>query len=140
MSATVPHRRRWPSVVAVAGGFVATFVLSVATDAALHAAGVFPALGQPMAEPLFVVATVYRVAYTVAGGWITARLAPDRPMWHAMVLAAIGLAASLAGVVAWWVGGAALGPGWYPVTLLVTSVPAIWAGAKLRERQARGSR
>jgi hypothetical protein len=39
-------------------GFVAVVVLSLATDWALHAAGVFPALGQKMSDALFVLATV----------------------------------------------------------------------------------
>ena len=33
-----------------------------------------------MSNALFVLATVYRTIYTVAGGYITARLAPNRPM------------------------------------------------------------
>ena len=79
-----PPRRILRSVGAVLAGFFATFILSIATDVVLHAIGVFPAWGQPMSNALFALATAYRTIYTVAGGYITARLAPDRPIarWH----------------------------------------------------------
>ena len=85
MSETYPQSRRVPRRIgAVLAGFFATFILSIATDVVLHAIGVFPAWGQPMSNALFALATAYRTIYTVAGGYITARLAPDRPIarWH----------------------------------------------------------
>ena len=72
-------------------------VLSLGTDLALHAAGIFPALGQRMSDALFMLATAYRTVYAVAGSYVTARLAPDRPMGHALVGGLIGLALSIAG-------------------------------------------
>ena len=65
-------------------------VLSLGTDLALRAAGVFPPLGQEMSDALFVLATVYRTLYGVVGSYVTARLAPDRPMGHALVGGLIG--------------------------------------------------
>ncbi|MBI5067885.1 MAG: hypothetical protein HZB56_06570 [Deltaproteobacteria bacterium] len=124
------------SAGAVAAGFALTFVLSVATDALLHATGVFPPFGQPMADGLFVLATAYRSVYTVAGGWLTARLAPARPMRHALVLGAVGLAAATAGAVATWNRGPEFGPHWYPLALVALALPCVWAGARLRERAA----
>ena len=137
-----PPRRALASAGAVAAGFLATFVLSVGTDAALHAAGVFPAIGQTMSDPLFVLAAAYRAAYTVAGGYLTARLAPRRPMGHTLALGAIGLVVATAGAVATWGRGPAFGPAWYPVSIVAMAVPCVWAGARLRERQlsARGPR
>jgi len=134
MSEPNPPRRVLPSIGAVLAGFIATFVLSVGTDAALHAAGVFPALGRPMADSLFVLAMAYRAVYTVAGGWVTARLAPDRPMRHALALGAIGLVAATVGMVATW-GRSELGPRWYPIAIVVMALPCVWAGARIRERQ-----
>jgi hypothetical protein len=46
------HRGR--SVGAVAAGFVLTALLSVGTDAVMHASGVFPPWGEQMAGGLFV--------------------------------------------------------------------------------------
>jgi hypothetical protein len=105
-----PPRRILRSVGAVLAGFFATFILSIATDVVLHAIGVFPASGQPMSNALFALATAYRTIYTVAGGYITARLAPDRPMAHVWALAIIGLVAALAGTMATWSAGPEFGP------------------------------
>jgi len=58
---------------AVLAGLLAIFVLSLGTDALLHAAGVFPPLGQSMSNQLFLLATAYRVVYAVLGCYITAR-------------------------------------------------------------------
>ena len=120
-------------------GFFATFFLSVATDLVLHAAGVFPPWGQPMSSALFVLATVYRTIYTVAGGYITARLAPDRPMAHIWALGIIGLFAAIAGTVATWSAGPEFGPKWYPLALVALALPSVWAGGKLAQRAQHGN-
>jgi hypothetical protein len=78
------------SVGAMLAGLVAIFVLSIGTDMALHASGIFPPFGQPMADALFLLATAYRIVYGVAGSYVTARLAPDRPMRHALALGIVG--------------------------------------------------
>jgi hypothetical protein len=119
-------------------GFVAVVVLSLGTDWALHAAGVFPALGQKMSDALFVLATVYRTLYGVVGSFVTARLAPDRPMGHALVGGLIGVAMSTLGAVVTW--NKDLGPHWYPLALIVTAMPTAWLGGKLRVMQLPSNR
>ena len=121
------------SIGALLAGFVAVVVLSLGTDLALHAAGVFPALGQKMSAALFVLATVYRTLYGVVGSYVTARLAPDRPMGHALVGGLIGVALSTLGAVVTW--NKDLGPHWYPLALIVTAMPTAWLGGKLRVMQ-----
>jgi hypothetical protein len=90
-----------------------------------------------MSDALFVLATAYRIVYGIAGGYVAARLAPDRPMTHALVLGVVGLAVSIAGAVATWNAGPAFGPHWYPLALVVTAVPGCWLGGKLFEAQPR---
>lgn len=115
-------------------GFFATFILSVGTDLLLHAAGVFPPWGQPMSNALFVLATAYRTIYTVAGGYITARLASNKPMGHVWTLGVIGLLAAIAGTVATWNKGPEFGPKWYPLALVVLAIPSVWLGGRLAQR------
>ena len=79
------------SIGAVLAGFVAVFVLSLGTDVVLHATGVFPPWDQRMSDGLFLLATAYRTVYCIAGSYIAARLAPNRPMEHALVLGVLGL-------------------------------------------------
>jgi hypothetical protein len=119
------------STGAVLAGFVAVVVLSLGTDAALHGTGVFPGWGEPMGNALFLLATAYRTVYGIAGGYVAARLAPDRPMTHALILGIVGAAVSVAGAVATWNAGPAFGPRWYPLGLIAIAIPTAWAGGKL---------
>ena len=123
----------WRSVWAVVAGFLVVVALSIGTDAALHAAGIYPALGQRMSDSLFVLATAYRTLYGILGSYVTARLAPNRPMAHALIGAAIGTVIATGGAVATW--NRDLGPHWYPIALIFTAFPTAWIGAKLRLAQ-----
>ncbi|PYV97027.1 MAG: hypothetical protein DMG86_19090 [Acidobacteria bacterium] len=123
------------SIGAAVAGFVAVFVLSLGTDVVMHIAGVFPQLGQPMSDALFVLATLYRTVYCIAGSYIAARLAPNRPMEHALVLGVLGLIVSITGAVVTWNKGPAFGPHWYPLALIVTAIPCAWVGGRLRIMQ-----
>ena len=123
------------SIGAVLAGFVAVVVLSLGADLVLHATGVFPPWDQRMSDALFLLATVYRTIYCIAGSYIAARLAPDRPMAHALVLGVVGLVVSTAGAVATWNKGPEFGPHWYPVALIVTAIPCAWLGGRLRIMQ-----
>lgn len=130
MTASPAARRLGRSALAVLAGIVAIFVLSLGTDAALHATGTFPGWNQPMSDGLFALATAYRIPFQVLGCYLTARLAPDRPMGHALALGAVGLVLSTLGAVASW--NAGLGPHWYPILLVASSLPCAWAGGKLQ--------
>ena len=123
-------RRLGRSIGAVFAGFATVFVLSTATDAVLHATGVFPALGVRMSGALFMLATAYRCVFTVLGGYVTARLAPHKAQQHSLVLGCIGLAVATLAVVLTW-GRSDLGPAWYPVMLALTALPCTLAGGRL---------
>jgi hypothetical protein len=127
----------WRRFGAILAGAVTAIVLSLATDVALRSAGIFPELGQPMAASLYVLATVYRGLYGIAGSYIAARLAPDRPMMHALVLGTLGLVATIGGVIETWDKGPEFGPKWYPIALVVLAMPQAWVGGRLREIQNR---
>ncbi len=131
------QRRLGKSVWAVLAGFLAVVLLSLGTDLVLHLLQIFPPLGQRMSERLFVWATIYRTAYGILGSYLTARLAPARPMLHALVGALIGMALGTIGAAVTW--NKDLGPHWYPLALIATGIPCAWIGAKLRETQISGS-
>ena len=80
-------------------------------------------------------ATIYRTIYGVLSTYITARLAPSRPMQHALAGGLIGLVVSMVGAAVTWNGGPAFGPHWYPLALVVLAIPTAWAGGKLRVAQ-----
>jgi len=125
------------SVGAVVAGFICTALLSVGTDAFMHARGIFPPPGEAMSDGLFALASVYRLVFTVLGGYMTAALAPRAPMIHVVILGTIGALAATAGAVSTWNAGPEFGPHWYPVLLVVTALPCVWAGGVLRMRRQR---
>ena len=137
MSKIRPPRRILRRIGAVLAGFIAVIILSLGTDVVMHATGIFPPWFQAMSDALFVLALAYRIVYGVAGGYISARLSPDRPMLHALVLGVVGFALSIAGAVGTWNRGPEFGPKWYPLALVATALPCAWVGGKLRVMQLR---
>ena len=114
------------SVAAVMAGFLVVGILHVATDLVLEKSGVFPSPSQPAAleTKYLAIAAIYRNLYNVFGGWLTARLAPTRPIKHAVVLGIIGMLANIAGGIVMW----KIGAHWYPFILAALAVPSCWLG------------
>lgn len=121
------------SIAAVVIGFVLIGVLAFGTDAAVRSAlpGSFTPSGATSDVGLLVATLAYVTLYAVAGCYLTARLAPRRPMAHALVLGVLGLLFNIAGTVAMW----NTAPAWYHVIALVLVMPSAWLGGWLRERE-----
>src|SRR3989440_3843062 len=139
MRDTILPRRIGRSIIAVLVGMVVGIAITLSADEILHIVGVFPPWGASMVgfDGPLLLATVYRTIYGVLGSYIIARLAPDKPMQHALVGGIVGLAVSTLGAVATWNKGPAFGPHWYPLALIVLSMPQAWLGGKLRVIQLR---
>ncbi len=139
MSETHPPRRIGRSITAVLAGMFVGIVITLGTDVVLHAIGVFPPWGASMVgfDGPLLLATVYRTVYGVLGSYIIARLAPDRPMQHALVGGFLGLVVSIVGAALTWNKGPAFGPHWYPLALIVLAMPQAWAGGRLYGMQLR---
>jgi hypothetical protein len=131
------ERRIGRSIGAVLAGMIASIVLSLGTDVLLHMVRVFPPWGASMVgyDGALLLATFYRTIYGVVGSYIAARLAPNRPMLHAIVLGTLGFTVSIFGAVATWNGDPAFGPHWYPVVLVVLALPTAWVGGRVRLAQ-----
>jgi peptidoglycan/LPS O-acetylase OafA/YrhL len=119
------------SVLAVATGLGAIAAASHGVDVLLQAAGWYARDGRPMSDGLFACAAVYRTLFGVLGCYLTARLAPDRPQRHALILGAIGTLLALLGAIATWNAGPQFGPHWYPLSLVLTAMPAALLAARL---------
>ena len=120
----------WRSIGAVIGGFVVVFAITTIVDEVLHVLHVYPPWGQPMYEPgLNALALSYRIVITIAGAYLTARLAPRNPMRHALVLGVIGTVAAIGGAIAFI--PKHMGPNWYPIAIAVTGLPCCWLGGLL---------
>ena len=124
------------SIGAVLAGAIVGIVLSLGTDILLRQLHIFPPLTQPMTDSrLLALATVYRTIYGVAGAYVTAWLAPSRPMLHALILGILGELASIAGLIGTWNDTSTYGPHWYPIALVVLALPPALLGAWLYERR-----
>ena len=119
------------SIWAVVAGVVVIIVVTTLVDTVLHLVHVFPPINEPINDSLALLATSYRIVISVAGAWLTARLAPDRSLKHALILGYVGVVLGLVGVVATWNRG--LGPRWYSIALVVLAVPQCWVGGKIYE-------
>jgi uncharacterized membrane protein len=125
------------SIWAIVAGILVAIVVTTLVDILLHVAGVYPPMNQPLTDGLALLATAYRIPISIAAAWLTARLAPDRPLQHALLLGYVGTVLGLVGVVATWNKG--LGPHWYPIALAVLSVPQCWLGGWLFGRTRGGT-
>jgi hypothetical protein len=118
------------SIGAMLAGFVAIVALSICTDLALEKT-IFPDLALAHApDALLALALTYRTIYGALGSWIAAKLAPGRPMVHALMLGMIGWLLATVGVIVQW----KLGAHWYPLALAVLTLPAAWVGGWLAKR------
>jgi hypothetical protein len=115
------------SIVAVLAGVFTVVVLSVGTDQVMHDLGIFPPKDEVMRDTSDnLLALAYRSVYAVLGGYVAARLAPSAPMRHALILGGIGVVPGIVGVVA--TTQMDLGPMWYPVALVITTLPCACLG------------
>ena len=90
-----------------------------------------------MSDGLFALATAYRIVFGILGSYVMARLAPNRPMQHALIGGIIGVIASSVGAAVTWNHVPSLGPHWYSIALAITALPCAWAGGQLRLMQLR---
>lgn len=123
---------------AVLAAFIAVFVLSIGTDIILEKNGIFPSFEQQQAEGLQVwwmalLAMIYRSVYGVLGSYISASLAPNRPMFYALLPAAIGFVLSIIGTVVMW--GKA--PWWFSIGFMALIFPCAWLGGKLAMKRTK---
>ena len=122
-------KNTWKSIWAVVAGVLTIIVVTTVIDIALHLAHVYPPSKQPITDALAVLASSYRLVIGIGGAYLTARLAPDRPLRHAVILGYVGIVLGTVGLVLTWNLG--LGPRWYPISLVVLALPQCWWGGKL---------
>lgn len=117
------------SVLAIVAGFVVIGVLAMGTDALVRAAvpTAYDASGRMDGVPWLLATNAYVFVYAVFGCWLAGRLAPRRPLLHAIILGVLGLVFNVAGAVQQW----DTAPAWYHVVSLALALPAAWLGGRL---------
>lgn len=121
------------SIFAVITGFLAIGALSFGSDALLKRMmpASFDAAGRTDSVPVLLLIMAYVAVFAIAGCYLTARLAPNRPMRHALILGALGLVFNIVGSISLW----DTAPAWFHIVSLVMVMPYAWIGGKLRENQ-----
>lgn len=115
---------------AVLAGFILIGFLGFLTDSILQQLQVLPIPTENKFEAGHsLLALSYHLTFAVVGGYVTARLAPDRPMAHAVALGTAGILISILGLIA--IVMEDLAPAWYEWALIILSVPVTWFGGKL---------
>ncbi len=113
------------SIWAILAGMLVNVILSLTTDTILETLGIFTPPSQGFFTTwMIVTAFAYRLVYTYLGGFTTAKLAPNRPMKHVIILGSIGTALSIVGIFVAW----DLSQHWYPIALAVAAFPVTWWG------------
>lgn len=122
------------SIGAILAGLIFIGITHNLVDYILESLGIFTPKTQKFDTTWMVVtATIYRTLLSIAGCFVTGILAPSRPMLHAMILGVIGLVLSTVAAIVTipldW------GPAWYPIALVLVTLPSAWLGGKLAERR-----
>ena len=124
------------SIGAVLAGLVFIIFTHTLTDSILESTGVFPPPEQGLHVTwMLIFALTYRIVLSVGGCFITAKLAPTDPMKHALILGLIGVFASTVGAV--FAIRMDFSDAWYPIALVLVSIPCAWVGGRLVERNVK---
>ena len=125
------NKNIFKSIGTVIAGIITGAALSIGTDFVLEKTGVFPPIGKGIfIWWMLLLALVYRGIYTILSGYVTAKLAPNNPMRHAVILGIIGVVVTVFGSIANWDKSAA----WYPIALILITLPCTWLGGKLKRK------
>ena len=132
------EKKIFKSIGAVLAGFILTLILTRGLDILLESTGIFPSVEEQQKHGfnilwMNILAIIYRVVFTIIGGYVTAKLAPSKPMKHVLILGIIGTIIAIIGniVVANIPEMANVLPLWFSIALVITAFPSIWIGGKL---------
>ena len=116
------------SIGAVLAGFVLGAVLSIGTDFLMDKMGIM-SMENFKQTPFLIICTVimYRFIFNVIGSYLTARLAPNKPMKHVIIIGVIGTVLGLLGSFAMWDKAISF----YNVAIILISLPSAWLGGQL---------
>lgn len=115
------------SIGAILAGFVFVVIVSIITDLFLIKTNLMKQPFDLNSNWFIVFVIFYRSLFSTTGSYITARLAPDKPMQHAIIGGVIGLALSIIGVIIMW----DQPPHWYGISLIILALPCAWLGGKI---------
>ena len=120
------------SVLAVVAGFCVIGALAFGTGKIFQSMSPaqFDASGIPTTTVMMIVQLLYVGVIATFGCWLAGRLAPSRPMAHALAVGVLGLALNIPSAIML----RDTHPMWYIATGVLTTVLWAWLGGRLAER------
>lgn len=126
------------NIGAVLAGFLLTLILTRGTDILLENTGVFPTVEEQQKYGfnilwMNIVAILYRIIFTMFGGYLTAKLSASKPMRNVNILGIIGTIIAIIGniVVSQIPEMADVLPLWFSIALVLIAYPSVRTGGKL---------
>lgn len=116
------------SIVAIIAGFALGAILSGGTDFLLNKLGIISMENFKQNSVLTICFVIlYRFAFNVIGCYLTAKLAPNNPMKHCIIIGVIGTVLGILGSVVMWDKAVPF----YNISIILISLPSAWLGGKL---------
>ncbi len=116
------------STGAIISGFALGAILSVGTDILLDRLGIISMENfKQNSTTIILMIITYRFIFNVAGCYLTAKLAPNNPMKHCIIIGAIGTILSITASFAMWDKAVPF----YNIAVIIISLPSAWLGGKL---------
>ncbi len=116
------------SIGAIIAGMIAGASLAILSDYIMAATGLMHMERfKDTPSHIVLIVILYRFVFNTAGCYLTARLAPSKPMLHALALGIIGLLLSLIGIFFMWDQATPF----YNIAIMLISLPSAWLGGKL---------
>ena len=129
LSKTLKMNKTVRSSFAIIAGFVTIFVLAIVTDIVLEKARAMRMeTFSYNALWIFYLVVMCRLFYSVIGGYITAWLAPDKPVLHTTILGILTLIVTFLGTMATWHSVSHS----FLIILIILPLPCTWIGGKIR--------
>ncbi len=128
-------KKNLKSTGAVLAGFVTIFILSGVTSAILVNIGVYPNGKLPLhGSPLVIIGIlVSQAIFYMAGCFVTAKLAPFKPIRHVLVVGGVGAILNLLTALGMMKDTASF---WFFLALAIMSLSIAWLSGKLYTMQA----
>jgi hypothetical protein len=116
---------------AIVAGFAVAFLLTIAGYEMLRLLwpSAFGIANRIESAPALLLVLLYTFVFAALGCSVTARLAPNAPMVHALVLGGIILVLDTIATVSRW----GSEPPWYHVAVVALVLPSAWVGGQWAE-------
>lgn len=116
------------SIGAILAGFILGALLSIGLDFLMEVSGMMSMEHfKESSLAVILVVIVYRFISNVIGCFLTATLAPNKPMKHVIIIGVIGTVLSIVGSVVMWEHAIPL----YNIAIILISLPSAWLGGRL---------